>query len=113
MDHLPTISELNISVIRNECSPFHDFRKVDWEEFREKLEDTLSRLPSFEVLDSQEGIDETARMLIEAMKETIEVAVPILSPCPFTKRWWTKELTEFRKKRTELVTDPIGGEVIQ
>ena len=40
--------------------------------------------------------------LYASIKDSIEATVPMSSPLPFTKRWWSPALTALRKKKNKL-----------
>jgi len=51
---------------------------------------------------SAESSSSAASLLTKILQETIEATVPLSNPSPFTKRWWTKELSSMKKEKNRL-----------
>src|SRR5277367_1481624 len=101
-DHLPIISVIDISLGRSTAKETRNFREVSWENFSKYLDTQLANINPPMTLRTIDRFNEATDNLIRAIKLTIEKTVPISKPNPFKKRWWTKELTELRKKKTKL-----------
>ncbi|KAJ3476748.1 hypothetical protein NLI96_g10952 [Meripilus lineatus] len=73
------------------------WRDTEWKEYGNTLTDLLAE-QDFTVksstADSPETIDAAANILSECMARAAELTVPVSKPSPFSKRWWTKELSE-------------------
>ena len=41
--------------------------------------------------------------LMEAIHGTIHAVVPKRHPSPYSKRWWSRELTELKKRKNQLI----------
>lgn len=80
--------------------PRRNWREVDWEVFNEHLRKTLEPHPPTP-LASEEEFQQAAQRLTNAITDAMETTVPFSKPCPHSKRWWTKELTNLRKQVTE------------
>ena len=100
-DHLPILSRLDLPLNRVTPKTTRNFRSTDWKEFNTHLTEVLSpSIPNRIRTEAQFRTRLTA--LTEALKSTIEAKVPLNSPCPFTKRWWTRDLSKLRKEKNRL-----------
>jgi ribonuclease HI/exonuclease III len=96
-DHLPIVTELDLEAVITKSDPLHNFRDIDWEQFRSALSGRLSSLQPPRPIIRQEELDAECSSITEAIQETIAREVPITEITPKSKRWWTKELTQLRK----------------
>jgi hypothetical protein len=71
---------------------------TDWEEFRKELANQLEQIPEPGEVASPEQFKESLTVLEKCIHETVKAKVPLLNPSPHTKRWWTKELSQMRKR---------------
>ena len=101
-DHLPILTELNLQLGLTTVKPFTNFREVAWDEFRAALESQLSHLPPPARICDQAQMDACCESLTLAIQATIQEQVPITEVTSKSKRWWTKELTQLRKKSNKL-----------
>ena len=98
MDHLPILTTLDLTLARAPTSHPKNFRDVDWEEFKKRLETKLELLdPPTRIL-TQGELDKACRELTEAIQDVIKSEVPVSEPGIRAKRWWTKELTKLRQE---------------
>ena len=98
MDHLPVVTQLNLSIPAAQTTNFRNFRDVDWEEFRNSLKIQLARLEQPGPIMNQEQLDRNCKELTAAIQAAIEDKVPKTELCSKSKRWWTKELTQMWRK---------------
>ncbi|KIM57740.1 hypothetical protein SCLCIDRAFT_129702 [Scleroderma citrinum Foug A] len=107
-DHVPVLMELDLTVIERWWSAqvlnteMYNYREVDWEEFKDYLNEALACLPPPAPLMLEEEFQRTAKNIDLALHDTIEKHVPKTKPCPHTQQWWTKELTDLRKHANQL-----------
>src|SRR5215471_11775100 len=66
------------------------------------MEANLSKIPAPKTLQTQEEFDKAIVDLINTFEETIKSVVKRSKPCPYTKRWWTKDLTKMKKELNKL-----------
>ena len=92
-DHLPVITKLNLATVLAPPSATHNFRQVDWVEFRNKLATRLNNLGEPQPISNQEQLNVSCEALTLTIQETIKECVPITEICSKFKHWWTKELT--------------------
>src|SRR5712675_1245637 len=101
-DHLPILTELNLAANSTATDPTPNFRNVDWEEFRETLAEYLSALQPAVKITEQRHLDRSCASLTEAIQYTIRDRVPKTTITTKSKRWWTKELTQLRRRSEKL-----------
>ena len=101
-DHLPVLTELDFDLGPSTDKPFHNFREVNWEEFRATLVAHLASAPPLEQILGQEQMDASCEALTTAIQSAILERVPTSEITPKSKRWWTKELTLLRKQTNKL-----------
>ncbi|OBZ69760.1 RNA-directed DNA polymerase from mobile element jockey [Grifola frondosa] len=97
-DHMPIHTTFDLSIEAAAETSRRNFSDVDWDDFRTSLADELNNCPMPEAITSEATFNDTLAALMNALKRTIEQHVPISRPVPFTKRWWTKELSAARLK---------------
>jgi hypothetical protein len=100
-DHLPIISTLRIPPKRAISLPTHNFWETDWAPFRSHLSRLLEPHPPSPLI-SLEQTATTISTLTKSLQENIAAIVPLSNPSPFTKHWWTKELSQMRKEKNRL-----------
>jgi len=94
-DHVPIHLILELETPRVAAEPYRNWREVDWKDFNARLSDLLSHSPPTP-LASNEEFQEAAHQLTKTITEVIDSCVPNSKPCPHSKRWWTRELTNLR-----------------
>ena len=75
---------------------------VNWEDIRTTLAEKMTTGHTPSPLDTKDQLDWAAEALESVVNTTLEELVPRARPSPYTKRWWTKELTQLRHKLTTL-----------
>jgi ribonuclease HI len=98
-DHHPieTILNLHPSPYGPEARQRYNYSKTDWKVFEEKLKSYLPPLNPNKT-PTPETIDALANDTIGALRRATEETTPYLQICPFSKRWWNKELEALRKQ---------------
>ena len=100
-DHFSVLTILHLKSEQASTNSKHNFRRADWEVFCEALESRLTTVSTDRIHDIAD-FDSRLSRLTEAIQETIEEKVPKVKLCPYTKRWWTKELKEMQKRHNQL-----------
>jgi hypothetical protein len=97
-DHFPilTIIELPTKQATNKVSK--NFHMTDWKEFRNRLEAKLDYTTIVDDISTTEELEEGVEELTEIIKQTIQEVVPDTKPCPYMKRWWSKDLEQSKKE---------------
>ena len=96
-DHFPIILNFDVSTDITLKRAISNFRDVDWKEFREVLENKISKwgVPNFIKL--QVMLNRECKKLTTALQETIDEVVLEVILGLQAKHWWTKELTSLQK----------------
>ncbi|CUA77302.1 putative RNA-directed DNA polymerase from transposon BS [Rhizoctonia solani] len=101
-DHLPIRTSFELTVDKPLSCERWDWRKGDWEKFNEALELELADLPGLRLVTTQEALDERVAGIDRAIWKAVKQAVPTLRITPYSKRWWTPELSKLRRKVRKL-----------
>jgi hypothetical protein len=98
-DHFPIITRIRLLTERpSNQTPRRDYKMVLWTEFNDALEARLSQLPRPAPIENHREAYERLDQLNGTIAQTVEEHVPLINPCPYTKRWWNKNLTDMRKE---------------
>ncbi|PPR08172.1 hypothetical protein CVT24_012139 [Panaeolus cyanescens] len=109
-DHFPVETAIGVRYEQAKIQRHPNFRRTDWEQFRDKLTtklNTIERPREFrrgEVAAFLKAKEELERVL----GETIEEVVPKTKMAPWKKRWWTRELQEKRGEVRRLAVEVKG-----
>ena len=97
-DHFPILSTIDIVPMVAKERKRRNFRQTDWDAFGKMLKEKLDRLDKpREFRMGERMVFERARKELErVVMETIEDQVPMSKPCPRSKRWWTRELSQMK-----------------
>jgi hypothetical protein len=94
--HFPIITTLDLKPEKMEEVPMYDFERTDWDHLKAKITELLP--PITDEPASPAMVDKLAEDLTAALAKAIKCSTPQRRLCPFSKRWWTKELTKARRK---------------
>jgi len=75
-----------------------NFRLMDWTELIKTLKDDLTNIPPPTEIASTQEFNNKLKILNEKIQNAIEKHVKLTTPSPYSKRWWTKELTDKKKR---------------
>jgi ribonuclease HI len=98
-DHFPILTNILLPQERISSQPTHNFREVDWDNYRHKLRTKLLATPDPQVIADLTQLTEAAECLTQALQETIHEEIPKTKPRPDAKRWWNGDL---RKRKREI-----------
>ncbi|CCO36979.1 Putative 115 kDa protein in type-1 retrotransposable element R1DM AltName: Full=ORF 2 [Rhizoctonia solani AG-1 IB] len=79
-----------------------DWHKADWEKYNEALELGLADLPRRRVVRDQTVLNARVVDLERVIWAAVEASVPAVVVTPYSKRWWTPDLTKTRRKVRKL-----------
>jgi len=100
-DHVPILSKLEFPLNHNVPKPTRNFHATNWETFNEHLATLLSPQSPQRIRTNIDFHIACARLTL-ALKTAIENVIPLNTPYPFTKRWWSHELSTLRKRKNQL-----------
>ena len=93
-DHFPISCKLDTAMAQSPISPRLNWQQVDWDKFCQHLTQQLAtHQPPSEITTFEEFSDRLTD-LTTAINTTVAATVPFNTPSPYTKRWWTKELSQ-------------------
>ncbi|KAI0055117.1 hypothetical protein BV25DRAFT_1769449, partial [Artomyces pyxidatus] len=99
-DHVPILTDLDIVFDVATSTPRHNFHMTDWTLFQQTLSSALEakgRPAEFRTGELAQ-FETSLRSFMDAVQSAVEKAVPLTQGTPYSKRWWTKELTDLRKR---------------
>jgi hypothetical protein len=102
-DHYLIITQVDIYAPKATWAARRNFRLADWPELVKTLKSDLANLPPPTEI---ENIQTFTDRLNETMQKAIEKHVKLTKPSPYSKRWWSTELANEKKKMQQL-----GGRV--
>jgi len=101
-DHLPIVTTIDMERRELDILPWLNFRATDWNDFNLELAKHLHHIPAPAILNTPVDFNEALHNLNSAINSTIAAVVPVSRPCPYSKRWWTKELADMKWKTCNL-----------
>lgn len=72
------------------------FKNAPWKEINARVANELRRIPR------PIGTQEQADRLLGTVEDAVKALTPLAKPSPYTKRWWTEDLTQLRNAYTKL-----------
>src|SRR5271168_1673710 len=111
-DHFPIVTTLQLPQERVDNASSHNFREVDWDDFRKKLTVKLGTAPDPRRVDNQEKLSTAVEALTKALQETIYENVVKMKPRPEAKRWWNGDLRRARKELNRLRSDSFRNRAL-
>ncbi|CDO77096.1 hypothetical protein BN946_scf184473.g40 [Trametes cinnabarina] len=101
-DHFPISTTFDIPTDAAPARPRRNFRAVDWEEVDGALAQRIEARAFPARIDSKAVFDTTLDHLMADLQATINEHVPEVASTPYTKRWWSKDLSRMRKEKERL-----------
>ena len=98
-DHYPveTILNLHPCPYGPEAQQPYNYNKTNWKIFEQKLKDYLPTL-NHAIIPTAETVDQMAEDITTAIRKAIAETTPRAKICPFSKRWWHKDIENLRKQ---------------
>jgi len=101
-DHVPIHMILDIPTSRKAPAQSYNFRMTDWSTFKQELEARLVDIPLPAPITSEDQFRSAVNDLTGVLQDVIRTTVPANKPCPHSRRWWSVELSELRKRKNKL-----------
>src|ERR1700678_198148 len=111
-DHFSIVTTLQLPQEWVDNAPSHNFREVDWDDFRKKLTVKLGTALDPRRVDDQEKLSTAVEALTKALQETIHENVIKMKPRPEAKRWWNGDLRRARKELNRLRSDSFRNRAL-
>lgn len=100
-DHFPIVTTIDAKADEHEEEVGWNFRKVEWDEFEEELGRQLEGIPRTRI-GTKEEMEERLGDIMDALTRTVEAKVQRRRGSPYTKRWWSEELSRMRARARKL-----------
>ncbi|KAJ6450856.1 hypothetical protein C8R47DRAFT_958598, partial [Mycena vitilis] len=101
-DHFPIISEIDLVPPVRIVEKRWNWRAADWEELNKMLAEELALMEIIEGYASAVEVDEAIAKLDGVIWRCVKKHVPLSKISLYSKRWWTLELSAFRKEKEKL-----------
>lgn len=101
-DHFPVSTEIELTIEEPTDIPRHNFRMVDWDDFKGTLKNELQTQNIPAAIRNEMSFDAALQGLMTALQTTITEHVPMSKPSPYSKRWWSKDLAKQREEVKKL-----------
>ncbi|KAI0039364.1 hypothetical protein FA95DRAFT_1460230, partial [Auriscalpium vulgare] len=95
-DHFPILTVIDMTKHTTIETARRNFRETDWDDFRDILIEHLGDPAQAQELDDEDEFDAAYEAFALALADAITRTVPISKPTPYSKRWWTKDLTRMK-----------------
>ena len=83
-----------MSMTHSPDPPKLNWHQVDWSKFQKQLLHQLTNLPPPTEILTIEEFDMRLTGLNTVINTTVAAIMPVSSPSPYAKRWWTKQLSQ-------------------
>ena len=101
-DHLPIVVELAMLLPRAPEAQTLDFRQANWFTVNLNLAQQLQDESPAARINTEEEFLTKVNELVHIINETLADHLDERRPSPFKRRWWTQELTQFKKNQNRL-----------
>ena len=102
-DHLPIEIHLDTqSHQEDQTPPTFNYAKTDWKLLETLISRHVPTIPIDPNSATPTSIDKYTREIASAIQQAIKESTPRKRPCPFSKRWWSNNLTELRRAAQRL-----------
>jgi hypothetical protein len=91
-------TQIDIYAPKTAWKPRHNFRMADWPELVKTLKTNLANIPPPTEIESVQEFNDRLKTLNKMIQDTIKEHVKLTTPSPYSKRWWTTELANEKKK---------------
>lgn len=95
-DHSAVFANFDIDTERREPEVRPQFRACDWTAYADTFGQAIRTEPSPTTLDTRARVDNSTRHLKRLMSAALQQHVPKAKQLPYSKRWWTRELSDLR-----------------
>lgn len=101
-DHFPIVTQISIYTPQAIWKPCHNFRLIEWLELIQKLSDDLANIPALTEIHNTDMFTHRLNTLNEKIQNTTKIHVKLMKPSPYSKTWWSTDLTKEKKKMLQL-----------
>jgi hypothetical protein len=93
-DHSAIRTEMAIEWESPKAQPRKLWKKARWDQMRKRVQELLNAIPEPA---EQATVDEHCEYIMKVVLPAVDDNVPLAKPSPYSKRWWTEDLTTLRK----------------
>lgn len=97
-DHLAVCTTLDLDIAQFNPEPCPQFREADWKGFNKNMGSCLQQDPLPTSFDTRKDLDRGVDRMTQVFQEEIAKVLPKTKLCPYSKHWWSRELSDLRKK---------------
>jgi hypothetical protein len=90
----PPLAILDLPLPRPAAPNSRNFRMADWPSICKKLDRRLKAESPAVLINTKDEFIAKVDGLVHTITAVLEEEVPATNPSPYTRRWWTKELTD-------------------
>jgi ribonuclease HI len=99
-DHEPIEIHIELDIPLTPPPQVYNFKKTNWETFYLVLQESLP--PPLQIPATSESIDFCTESIVYALQHAISSSTPWYKSSPYSKPWWTEDLTTLRKEANHL-----------
>ncbi|CCA75677.1 hypothetical protein PIIN_09667 [Serendipita indica DSM 11827] len=105
-DHIPIASIINLSVAKVAITPRPNYRRTNWEKFREGMEDAVKNDPRLAIEPTRpEELEQLVELLTGYMQTKLKDMTPLSKDPTFCKPWWNKQCQDLHKCKYQAYTE--------
>jgi ribonuclease HI len=101
-DHFPIIIQIDIHAPKSTWKSRPNFRLADWPELTKTLTENLANIPEPTEIEDIHTFDQRLEFLNKAIQDAIKKHVPLTTPSPYSKRWWSTALANEKRLMQQL-----------
>ncbi|CAG7849707.1 SubName: Full=Uncharacterized protein {ECO:0000313/EMBL:CCA71555.1} [Serendipita indica DSM 11827] len=106
MDHIPIASIIDLSVAKVAIMPRPNYRRTNWEKFREGMEDAVKNDPRLAIEPTRpEELEQLVELLTGYMQTKLKDTTPLSKDPTFRKPWWNKQCQDLHKCKCQAYTE--------
>ncbi|KAJ3794384.1 hypothetical protein GGU11DRAFT_652495, partial [Lentinula aff. detonsa] len=101
-DHIPIHTIIDVRIPHVDQRTRWNWAQTDWTKFKERTREELERIAPPKELNDEDEFNEALTTFDDMFTRLRDELVPKAKPSPYQRRWWTKQLTEMRKRTSNL-----------
>lgn len=101
-DHLPILATIDMRSTTAANKPRLNYKATDWPVLQTAMEEALQGLPAPRRIRTVNEFHTKVKTLMSTIENIVAQNVPTTKATPHSKRWWSKELDQWRKATRKL-----------
>ena len=98
-DHFPITGTIDLSPDRNAPTPRHNWKCVEWDDFRTALHENLQVMGLVCPIQDKEDFLVVFNLLTAAIQSATDQHDPETKPSPYAKWWWSSKPAQLRRHK--------------